>query len=68
MPTLSVTVPTSFILHLFDDLVGSDEQSRRDFEAKCFGGLLVDPQLERGRKLDRHMLIISIKRRQFLCR
>jgi hypothetical protein len=44
-----------FTLHLFDDLVGSDEQSGRDFETKRFGGLLVDPQLERGRKLDRQV-------------
>jgi len=28
---------------LFDDLVGSNEHSRRDFEAKRLRGLLVDP-------------------------
>ena len=46
-------VPKAEVVALFNDLVGSCEQGRRQFEAERFGGLEVDNQIKLGRLLDR---------------
>src|SRR5262245_19720627 len=40
---------------LFDDLVGTGEQRRRDFQAEGLGGVEVDDELEFGGRLDRQI-------------
>ena len=40
---------------LFDDLIGADEQARRDFEAERPGGSQIDHQVELARLHDRQI-------------
>ena len=49
----SKTVSRADCNHLFDHLVGTDEERLRDCESKRFGGPEVDHQLELGRLFDR---------------
>ena len=47
---------TSFVLaHLFDHLVGAQQDSQSARQAERFGGLEIDHQLELGRLLDRQI-------------
>src|SRR5438309_11996411 len=43
------------LAHLLDHLVGDGEQSRREGEAECPGGVEVDHELELGRLHDRYV-------------
>jgi len=45
-------VPTPDMISLLDYLVGAVQHRWRDFEAKRFGGLEIDHQLECGRLLN----------------
>ena len=45
-------VPTPDMISLLDHLVGAVQHRWRDFEAKRFGGLEIDHQLECGRLLN----------------
>ena len=44
--------PALRLAHLFDHLVGSGQQRRREGEAKHSGGLSIDDELEFGRPRD----------------